>query len=66
MLAGWLGGLPLGFIPWPQWPSHLFGQALVGFGELEPRRLGSFPLVTLVLLFTDTFDTVGTLSAVGG
>ncbi|HIK35983.1 MAG TPA: NCS2 family permease [Thermosynechococcus sp. M98_K2018_005] len=67
-LAAWLVGAapwPTGLIQWPQWPSHLFGQALVGFGQLQPQQLGSFLLVTLVLLFTDMFDTVGTLSAVG-
>lgn len=67
-LAAWLVGAapwPTALIQWPQWPSHLFGQALVGFGQLQPQQLGSFLLVTLVLLFTDMFDTVGTLSAVG-
>ncbi|XFA71896.1 NCS2 family permease [Thermosynechococcaceae cyanobacterium Okahandja] len=65
--AGWVVGAapwPTGLVDWPQWPTHLFGQALVGLGSLRLHQVSSFLLVTLVLLFTDLFDTVGTLSAV--
>ncbi|WP_448534298.1 NCS2 family permease [Parathermosynechococcus lividus] len=66
-VVGWIVGAapwPTGLVDWPHWPSHLFGQALVGLGSLRPHQVSSFLLVTLVLLFTDLFDTVGTLSAV--
>lgn len=64
---GWITGLapaPTGIIAIPQWPTHLFGQALVGLDSLSWSTLGTFATVIFVFLFMDLFDTVGTLAGV--
>lgn len=67
-LLGWI----LGISPWPQgiaqvpaFPSDLFGQAIVGLGQISATNILDLLAVLFVFLFVDLFDTIGTLSGVG-
>ncbi|MEO0407810.1 MAG: NCS2 family permease [Cyanobacteria bacterium P01_A01_bin.135] len=67
-LLAWI----LGIAPWPEslislpvWPADLFGQALVGLGQINGGNILNLLAVLFVFLFVDLFDTVGTLSGVG-
>jgi len=67
-ILGWILGVaapPQGIIAIPQWPSHLFGQALVGLSEVNLNNLIDFAAIILVFLFVDMFDTIGTLAGIG-
>ncbi len=67
-LLAWLFGVapwPEGVVAIPAAPTHLFGQAFVGLGELF--KLNAFQIVSIVFvfLFVDLFDTIGTLTGLG-
>lgn len=67
-LLGWILGIapwPTGILAWPQWPSHLFGQAIAGLTQLSQANFWNAIAVTFVFLFVDLFDTIGTLAGVG-
>ncbi|MEG3438259.1 NCS2 family permease [Pannus brasiliensis CCIBt3594] len=67
-ILGWIFGVaaaPKGFIQLPAFPSHLFGQAIVGLSGVNAGNFIDFIAVMLVFLFVDMFDTIGTLSGVG-
>lgn len=67
-ILGWLFGVavaPKGIADIPIFPSHLFGQAVIGLSGVNAGNLIDFIAVTLVFLFVDMFDTIGTLSGVG-
>ena len=67
-ILGWVLGVaqaPTGILAIPAFPSHLFGQALVGLGGINGSNLIDFLAVLLVFLFVDMFDTIGTLMGVG-
>lgn len=66
-LLGWVFGIaaaPKGILEFPSFPIHLFGQAFVGLGGINGNNIVDFIAVTLVFLFVDMFDTIGTLSGV--
>jgi AGZA family xanthine/uracil permease-like MFS transporter len=66
-ILGWVLGVaaaPQGILALPTFPSHLFGQAFVGLSGINAGNLIDFVAVTLVFLFVDMFDTIGTLSGV--
>jgi len=67
-VLAWILGvaqLPSGIVAVPQWPSDLFGQALVGLGNLNQIPFWELLAILFVLLFVDLFDTVGTLAGIG-
>jgi adenine/guanine/hypoxanthine permease len=67
-LLGWISGIapwPQGIIALPQWPVHLVGQAIAGFSQLTPARLGNFLFITFAFLFVTLFDTIGALAGLG-
>ncbi|GFE68081.1 NCS2 family permease [Chroococcus sp. FPU101] len=67
-ILGWIFGVaatPKGLIEVPGFPSHLFGQAIVGLSGVNASNFIDFIAVMLVFLFVDMFDTIGTLSGVG-
>lgn len=67
-LLGWVFGVaqpPTGIIALPAFPSHLFGQSIIGLSGLNSSNFWNFVAATLVFLFVDMFDTIGTLSGVG-
>lgn len=67
-LLGWVFGVaqpPTGILEIPSFPSHLFGQALIGLGGVNAGNFWNFFAAMLVFLFVDMFDTIGTLSGVG-
>lgn len=67
-LLGWVFGIakpPTGILEIPAFPSHLFGQALIGLGGVNASNFWNFFAAMLVFLFVDMFDTIGTLSGVG-
>ncbi|PSF31423.1 guanine permease [Aphanothece hegewaldii CCALA 016] len=67
-ILGWLFGVaaaPKGFIEFPEFPSNLFGQAIIGLSGVNASNFIDFLAVMLVFLFVDMFDTIGTLSGVG-
>lgn len=64
----WILGItpfPEGIIAFPSFPSHLFGQAFVGFALIGQISVWDFLAVLFVFLFVDLFDTIGTLTGVG-
>lgn len=66
-ILGWIFGVatpPTGFAEIPAFPSHLFGQALVGLGGVNASNFIDFLAIVLVFLFVDMFDTIGTLTGV--
>ena len=66
-LLGWTLGIataPKGIIDVPGFPSHLFGQAVIGLSGINGSNLIDFLAVLLVFLFVDMFDTIGTLTGV--
>lgn len=67
-ILGWILGVapaPSGIVAIPIFPSHLFGQAIVGLSGVNGSNFMDFLAVMLVFLFVDMFDTIGTLSGVG-
>lgn len=67
-LLGWVFGVaqpPTGIVALPTLPSHLFGQSLIGLSGINGSNFWNFFAATLVFLFVDIFDTIGTLSGVG-
>lgn len=67
-ILGWVLGVapaPNGIAAIPTFPSHLFGQAFVGLSGVNVNNFIDFLAATLVFLFVDMFDTIGTLSGVG-
>ncbi|HEY9807923.1 MAG TPA: NCS2 family permease [Halomicronema sp.] len=67
-LLAWILGVapwPSGIIALPQWPVDLFGQAIVGLGNLSQVNFWDFIAVIFVFFFVDLFDTIGTLAGVG-
>jgi len=67
-LLGWALGVaqpPAAIATLPTAPTDLFGQAFVGLGGITAENFWDFVVVTLVFLFVDMFDTVGTLTGVG-
>lgn len=67
-LLAWILGVapwPTGLVAIPQPPVDLVGQAFVGFGQVLSTNLWELLSVTLVLLFVDMFDTIGTLTGLG-
>jgi adenine/guanine/hypoxanthine permease len=67
-ILAWVLGVaaaPKGFIELPAFPSHLFGQAIIGLTGINASNLIDFLAAMLVFLFVDMFDTIGTLTGVG-
>jgi AGZA family xanthine/uracil permease-like MFS transporter len=67
-ILGWVLGVaapPKGLIEVPEFPSHLFGQAIIGLSGVNAGNFIDFLAVMLVFLFVDMFDTIGTLTGVG-
>lgn len=67
-ILGWILGIappPQAIVGLPQLPVDLFGQAFVGFSQLNGANLANFLAVMFVFLFVDLFDTIGTLTGVG-
>lgn len=67
-ILGWILGVapaPSGIAAIPTFPSHLFGQAVVGLSGVNGSNFIDFLAAMLVFLFVDIFDTIGTLSGVG-
>ncbi len=67
-LLAWALGIanaPKGIIELPEFPSHLFGQAIVGLSGINGSNIIDFLAVLLVFMFVDMFDTIGTLTGVG-
>ncbi|MEO1131737.1 MAG: NCS2 family permease [Cyanobacteria bacterium J06639_1] len=67
-VLGWIVGAapwPSGIVALPQWPGALFGQALVGLGDVTRTNPLELLSVVFVFLFVDLFDTVGTLTGLG-
>jgi adenine/guanine/hypoxanthine permease len=67
-ILAWVLGVaaaPKGFMELPAFPSHLFGQAIVGLTGVNASNLLDFLAAMLVFLFVDMFDTIGTLTGVG-
>ncbi|WP_013323452.1 NCS2 family permease [Gloeothece verrucosa] len=65
---GWIlqiSPFPASIMEIPPFPKDLFGQALIGFYDLNWQGLGDFLAVVFVFLFVDLFDTIGTLTGVG-
>lgn len=66
-LLGWTLGIadaPKGIINFPEFPSHVFGQALIGISGINADNIIDFLAILLVFLFVDMFDTIGTLAGV--
>ena len=66
-LLGWILGVadaPKEIINFPGFPSHLFGQALIGLSGINGSNIIDFLAIVLVFLFVDMFDTIGTLTGV--
>jgi len=66
-ILGWVLGVaqpPAAIASLPVAPTDLFGQAFVGLGGIG-ANFWDFVVITLVFLFVDMFDTVGTLTGVG-
>jgi AGZA family xanthine/uracil permease-like MFS transporter len=66
-ILGWILGVvaaPKGLIEIPAFPSHLFGQAILGLSGVNASNFLDFFAVMLVFLFVDMFDTIGTLTGV--
>ena len=66
-LLGWALGVanaPKGIIDIPEFPSHLFGQAIIGLSGINSSNVIDFLAVLLVFLFVDIFDTIGTLAGI--
>lgn len=67
-LLGWVFGVakpPTGIVAIPTFPSHLFGQSIIGLSGINASNFWNFFAAMLVFLFVDLFDTIGTLSGVG-
>ena len=67
-LLAWLFGVapwPEGIVALPAAPTHLFGQAFVGLGELFKLNVLQIISIVFVFLFVDLFDTIGTLTGLG-
>jgi AGZA family xanthine/uracil permease-like MFS transporter len=67
-ILAWVLGVataPKGFMELPSFPSHLFGQAIIGLTGVSASNLIDFLAAMLVFLFVDMFDTIGTLTGVG-
>ncbi|MEO0867103.1 MAG: NCS2 family permease [Cyanobacteria bacterium J06642_11] len=67
-LLAWVFGVapwPTGVVALPTAPSHLFGQAFVGLGELFKLNVFQMVSIVFVFLFVDLFDTIGTLTGLG-
>lgn len=67
-LLGWIVGVspwPKGFFAFPNFPTDLFGQALVGLSGVNGNNFLDFFAVLLVFLFVDIFDTIGTIAGIG-
>lgn len=67
-ILGWVLGVaqpPAAIATLPTAPTDLFGQAFVGLGGINAGNIWDFIVITLVFLFVDIFDTVGTLTGVG-
>ncbi|MEO1183003.1 MAG: NCS2 family permease, partial [Cyanobacteria bacterium J06636_28] len=56
---------PEGVVAIPAAPTHLFGQAFVGLGELFKLNVLEMISIVFVFLFVDLFDTIGTLTGLG-
>ncbi|MGF1493725.1 MAG: NCS2 family permease [Microcoleaceae cyanobacterium] len=66
-LLGWITGVtawPEGLFQVPEFPSHLFGQAIRGAEQINASNLIDLVTVILVFLFVDIFDTLGSLTGV--
>jgi adenine/guanine/hypoxanthine permease len=67
-LLGWVMGIakpPTGIVAIPSFPSHLFGQSIIGLTGINASNFWDFLAAMLVFLFVDMFDTIGTLAGVG-
>lgn len=67
-MLGWILGVapvPNGIVALPALPVDLIGQALVGFSLLSLTQIWDFLAISLVFLFVDLFDTIGTLAGIG-
>lgn len=67
-LLTWILGIapfPNGIISFPQLPTHLFGQAFVGFENIVRTNIWELITTIFVFIFVDLFDTVGTLTGLG-
>ncbi|MEM9806480.1 MAG: NCS2 family permease [Cyanobacteria bacterium P01_D01_bin.56] len=67
-LLAWVFGVapwPEGVVALPTAPTHLFGQAFVGLGELFKLNFFQMVSIIFVFLFVDLFDTIGTLTGLG-
>ncbi len=67
-LLAWVFGVapwPEGIVALPTAPTHLFGQAFVGLGELFKLNVFQMVSIVFVFLFVDLFDTIGTLTGLG-
>ncbi|MEM6252779.1 MAG: NCS2 family permease [Cyanobacteria bacterium P01_D01_bin.156] len=67
-LLAWVFGVapwPEGIVALPTAPTHLFGQAFVGLGELFKLNFLQMVSIIFVFLFVDLFDTIGTLTGLG-
>ena len=67
-LLAWLLGVapwPAGVVALPAAPTHLFGQAFSGLGELFRLNILEMISIVFVFLFVDLFDTIGTLTGLG-
>ena len=49
----------------PVLPKHIFGQAFIGFSGINYNNFLDFLAATLVFLFVNVFDTIGTVAGVG-